>query len=37
MFDKFATELKEALKSLKENISLEPYDSKKWGDEIKSV
>lgn len=26
VFEKFATELKEALRSLRENISLEPYD-----------
>jgi len=36
VFDKFANELKEALKSLQNNIVLEPYD-RKWEQEAKNI
>lgn len=35
VFDKFASELREALKSLVNNITLEPYD-RKWENEAKN-
>lgn len=36
VFDKFANELKEALKSLQANIKLEPYD-RKWENEARNI
>jgi len=36
VFDKFANELKEALKSLRDNIQLDAYD-KKWENDAKNV
>jgi 2-hydroxy-3-keto-5-methylthiopentenyl-1-phosphate phosphatase len=36
VFDKFAVELKEALKSLQSNIQLEPYD-RRWENEVKNI
>lgn len=36
VFDKFAIELKEALKSLQSNIQLEPYD-RKWENDAKNI
>jgi hypothetical protein len=35
VFDKFANELREALKSLQSNITLDQYD-RKWDNEIKN-
>jgi dynein heavy chain len=36
VFDKFANELKEALKSLQTNITLEPYD-RRWENEARNI
>jgi len=36
LFDKFANELKEALKSLRDNIKLDPYD-KKFENDAKNI
>jgi len=36
VFDKFANELKEALKSLQSNITLEPY-AREWENEAKNI
>jgi hypothetical protein len=36
VFDKFANELKDALKSLQSNIILEPYD-RKWENDAKNI
>jgi dynein heavy chain len=36
VFDKFANELREALKSLQANIKLEPYD-RKWENEARNI
>ena len=36
VFDKFAVELKEALKSLQSNIQLESYD-RRWENEVKNI
>jgi 2-hydroxy-3-keto-5-methylthiopentenyl-1-phosphate phosphatase len=36
VFDKFANELKEALKSLRDNIKLDPYD-KKFENDAKNI
>lgn len=36
VFDKFALELKEALKSIQSNLQLEPYDPK-WENDAKNI
>ena len=36
MFDKFATELKESLKSLQNNINLEKYNPR-WENEARNI
>ncbi len=36
VFDKFATELKEALRSLQNNINLETYEPK-WENEARNI
>lgn len=36
VFDKFANELKEALRSLSTNITLDPYD-KRWENDAKNI
>lgn len=36
VFDKFANELREALKSLQNNITLDPYD-KKWDNDARNI
>ena len=36
VFDKFALELKEALKSIQSNLQLDPYDPK-WENDAKNI
>jgi len=36
MFEKFASELKEALKSLQSNLTLDPFP-KKWENDAKNI